>query len=201
MRRQAGVVFSAVLAVLVITAATLSSGASAAPCVPGTAVVPIGNVSFASSLSPDLPHASLRFWSVSRYKRVGQDRTYIDFTLPAIGSGCSVTSASLIKAVGAPSIAPKRAINVSPIRSPWNAATLTWHNQPARGPVKSTVAGGSAVWNLTSSITSLYRPGVTSYGLALTAAPIPASKPNGFGFALLVGKGTGAAPLLRVIWA
>lgn len=201
MRRRAGVVFSAVLAVLAITGAALSSGASAAPCVPGTAVVPIDNATFASSLSPDLPRSSLRFWSVGRYKHVGQDRTYIDFTLPAIGSGCSVTSATLIKAVGAPSIAPKLPITVRPVRSAWSATTLTWHKQPALGAVKSTVSGGSTVWNLTSSITNLLRPGVTNYGLAFTAAPIPNSKPNGFGFSLLVGKGTGAAPLLRVIWS
>ena len=200
MRRRAGVVFIGVLVVLATMGAVLSPGAGAAPCVPGTAVVPLDSATFASSLSPDVPRAGLKFWSVGRYKRVGQDRAYIDFTLPAIGSGCTVTSASLIRAVGAPSIAPARPINVRPVRSAWDDSTLTWHNQPALGPVKSTIGGGTAVWNLTGSIGSLYRPGVTNYGLALVAAPIPDSKPNGFGFSLLVSKATGSAPLLRVIW-
>jgi hypothetical protein len=213
-RRRAGVALSLATLAAVATIAVCSAGPAAASgtCVPGTVVAPIKGATFVNSDFPGMPFGTLQFWVVSRYKAVNEHRAFIQFDLPAKAAGCSLLAARLAPPAGTgiPAInselVAKGPIQVRPILSPWDpksityGSSVTWSTQPKVGRAIDTIPAGSKAWDLVASLRRLYRSGApTTYGLSLRPGQLPASAPDGSGWAMLVNK-TPYAPLLTLTW-
>jgi len=89
-------------------------------------------------------------------------RVLVRFNLPAIPSGCSVTSAQL--RMYAASYKTGRTLEAIRLGTAWTEANVRWNNQPAVAGTGATVASGSGYrqWTVTSQVGSMYADG--NYG-------------------------------------
>jgi parallel beta-helix repeat protein len=83
-------------------------------------------------------------------------RAAVRFNLPAIPSGCQVTTAKL--RLYASSYKTGRTLQALRLAAPWTEGALTWGNQPATTGTAATVASGSGYreWTVTSHVQAMY---------------------------------------------
>jgi parallel beta-helix repeat protein len=83
-------------------------------------------------------------------------RALVRFALPAIPSGCQVTSAQL--RLYASSYKTGRTLQALALTGAWTETGVTWANQPAASGSAATVASGSGYlsWNVTSQLAAAY---------------------------------------------
>ena len=92
-------------------------------------------------------------------KSGGNARALVRFNLPAIPSGCRVTSARL--RLYASSYKTGRTLQALRVAAPWTEPAVSWNNQPATTGTAATVASGSGYreWTVTSQVESMYTEG------------------------------------------
>ena len=83
-------------------------------------------------------------------------RTLVRFNLPAIPSGCTVTSARLRLFATAADIG--RTLQALRANASWAETTVTWNTQPATTGAAATVASatGWREWTVTTQVTAMY---------------------------------------------
>jgi large repetitive protein len=83
-------------------------------------------------------------------------RVLVRFSLPAIPSGCQVTSARLRLYAG--SYKTGRTLQALRVSAPWTESALTWANQPATSGSAATVASGSGYreWTVSQQVQAMY---------------------------------------------
>jgi large repetitive protein len=83
-------------------------------------------------------------------------RTLVGFNLPALPSGCSVTSARL--RLFATSASTGRTLQALRANASWAETTVTWNTQPATTGAAATVASatGWREWTVTTLLTAMY---------------------------------------------
>lgn len=206
-RRLAGIWASiAGLTATVAVTAVCAAPASASVCVPGAVVAPIQDASYVNSQALGTSYNSTGWWAIGRYKGVAERRAFIQFDLPARPSGCSLLAARLSapQNTGIAGVATVLAANgptvVHPVLSPWDASTLTWSHQPKVGRSLATIPAGTKSWNLVAPLRRLYSSGSPTYGISLRPGKIAASRPNGYGWTMLVSKVSTNAPFLTLTW-
>lgn len=85
------------------------------------------------------------------------ERSYLKFTLPAIGSGCILSSATL--GLYAESVQGPRTIEVYRANGAWTEGTITWNTQPGYTGSPSTKvvsATGNNDWDVLSLVQTMY---------------------------------------------
>ena len=95
-------------------------------------------------------------------------RSYVDFDLPTLPSGCVVTGADLF--VNFSTVASGRTLTVHRAASAWTESGVTWSNQPATvgTPVTMTMSGatGWLSWNATALVNDQYSSGNFGFRIA-----------------------------------
>jgi hypothetical protein len=83
-------------------------------------------------------------------------RTLVSFALPALPTGCSVTSATL--ELYAKSSEGTRTIEAYRAASSWSESTVTWNTRPATTGAPATSASGTGwrSWSVTTLVQSMY---------------------------------------------
>jgi CSLREA domain-containing protein len=83
-------------------------------------------------------------------------RALVRFNLPAVPSGCQVTSAKL--RLYATSYKTGRTLQALMVAAPWTEGGLNWNNQPATTGTPATVASGSGYreWTVTEQVLNMY---------------------------------------------
>lgn len=80
----------------------------------------------------------------------------VRFPLPAIPTGCQVSSVKL--RLYASTAAPSRTLRAIPIATAWSETSVVWNNRPgATGTAASTTSGaGWRQWSVTSQVNAMY---------------------------------------------
>ena len=95
-------------------------------------------------------------------------RSYVDFDLPTLPSGCVVTGADLY--VNFSTVASGRTLTVHRAASAWTEGGVTWSNQPATvgTPATMTMSGatGWLFWNATALVNDQYTSGNFGFRIA-----------------------------------
>jgi hypothetical protein len=86
-------------------------------------------------------------------------RAIYRFSLPAIPSGCRVTSAKL--RLYATSYKTGRTLHALQLNGAWTEGGVTWSNQPPTTGAAATTTSGSGhrEWTVTSQVEAMYAPG------------------------------------------
>ncbi|MEE6263817.1 right-handed parallel beta-helix repeat-containing protein [Plantactinospora sonchi] len=86
-------------------------------------------------------------------------RVLVRFNLPAIPSGCQVTSARLRLHAG--SYKTGRTLQAVPVAAAWSEANVRWNNQPAATGTAATTASGAGYreWTVTGQVGGMYANG------------------------------------------
>ena len=85
-------------------------------------------------------------------------RAYVRFNLPAIPSGCQVTTAKL--RLYAASYKTGRTLQAFRVAAPWTEGAINWTNQPQTVGTAVTTASGSGYreWTVTQPVRDMYAP-------------------------------------------
>jgi hypothetical protein len=128
--------------IVAVLGASVVTGAQAAAvegplCIPGSATVPVTADAKVSSNHPNQRYGSAGTWKVNFASTA---RSFVDFDLPAIPTGCSVTEATFRlngTLYGHPNPAhrwPGAHVNFTLARKGWNERAITWNNMPSSSP-------------------------------------------------------------------
>jgi hypothetical protein len=132
----------------------------------GTQRIPVSADSYAdqANATPQGGNVDLKVRSDTTKNK----RTYLFFPVPSLGSGCSLTSASL--RVYQNTAQSTRTIAVDRATGTWQESTLNWANQPGLAGTTATSdnAVGWHTWNVTSLVQAMYS--ATNYGFVLKDA-------------------------------
>lgn len=133
------------------TAATFASCSA-----PGTTTLTADADTWVGEETPDSNYATQGRLSVIA-SSVGHDaRALVRFPLPAVPSGCQVTSAEL--RLTATFTDPDRTIDVLRAASAWGEATATWNNRPGveGTPASAPVGSGLRTWDVAAHVRAHY---------------------------------------------
>jgi uncharacterized repeat protein (TIGR01451 family) len=91
-----------------------------------------------------------------RSKANDNARSLVHFTLPAIPTGCKLTSATL--RLYASSGIPGRTLQAMALAGPWTETTVTWRNQPTTTGAAATAPSNSGWvdWTVTAQVSGMY---------------------------------------------
>jgi hypothetical protein len=122
---------------------------------PGSATVTAEADSWVDQASPNSANGGAASLLV-RSQALGNRRALVDFPLPAIPAGCSLTQATLNLFAGAASAG--RTIDVFKAGASWTEGGVTWSNQPATtgSAASAASATGALSWDVTSQTQAQY---------------------------------------------
>lgn len=163
-------IVSGALATWTASAASLTVGsqklttwhsATSITCTPGTVTSSASADSYVDEQSAASNFGSATLLKVraqiSLLGLVGQARTLVKFTLPAIPDLCTMTQATLrLNAATASDSA--RTLEAFRVGAPWSETTVTWNTMPATTGTAVTATSGTGwrEWTVTSQVAAMY---------------------------------------------
>jgi hypothetical protein len=133
-------------------------------CTPGSSTVTASADAWTSEASPSQNKGADSALYVASKNGNGDKRALVQFSLPTIPNGCTLSSATF--ELSAETATAGRTINVSRASAIWSGNTVTWANQPApvAGTAVSATAGtGWRSWTVTSLVQSHYTGSNTGF--------------------------------------
>jgi hypothetical protein len=124
-------------------------------CTPGDATVVATADAWVYELNPTQNGGTDMFLAIQS-KKNEDVRTLVNFSLPAIPTGCSMTAATL--SLNAISASGTRTIEAFQAASAWTETGVTWSNQPLTTGTAATSSSGLGVrtWSVTTQVQAMY---------------------------------------------
>lgn len=133
-------------------------------CVPGSQTVVSNADSWVNQASPTVGNGSDSNLKVVSKSGSQNARALVNFALPTIPSGCSLTSATL--RLNNKSPVSSRTIQALRINASWTEAGVNWNNQPATTGTAATAttpaSAGLMNWTVTSQVQAMYTAGASN---------------------------------------